>query len=91
MMLAATGALPRVIAARALDEVLTGGRNLSDALAAAGLHELEARDRSFASALAFGATRTHLRNQYIISLLVERPFRRRDSVIGGRRFPPTRC
>jgi len=81
MTLSATGALPRVIAARALDEVLTGGRNLSDALDAAGLHALEVRDRSFASALAFGATRTHLRNRYIISLLVDRPFRRRDSVI----------
>ena len=81
MTLPATGALPRVIAARALDAVLTGGRNLPDALAAAGLHELEGRDRSFASALAYGATRTHLRNRYIISLLVSRPFRRRDSVI----------
>ena len=62
----AIGALPRAIAARALDAVLTGGRNLPDGLAAAGLNELPPRDRSLASALAFGATRTHLRNRYII-------------------------
>lgn len=77
----AIGALPRAIAARALDAVLTGGRNLPDGLAAAGLNELPPRDRSLASALAFGATRTHLRNRYIIGLLADRPFRRRDSVI----------
>ncbi len=77
----AIGALPRAIAARALDGVLTGGRNLPDALAAAGLNDLAPRDRSLASALAFGATRTHLRNQYLIALLADRPFRRRDSVI----------
>jgi 16S rRNA (cytosine967-C5)-methyltransferase len=81
MTTAAAGAQPRAVAARALDAVLTRGQNLPAALEAAGLSELDPRDRSLASALAFGATRTHLRNQFIIDLLADRPFRRRDSVI----------
>jgi 16S rRNA (cytosine967-C5)-methyltransferase len=81
MTIAATGAKPRAVAALALDAVLSRGNNLQDALAAAGLNELQPRDRSFATALAFGAVRTHLRNQYLVSLLADRPFRRRDSVI----------
>jgi 16S rRNA (cytosine967-C5)-methyltransferase len=76
-----SGAAPRVIAARALDLVLSRGRNLDSALAEAGLDSLRERDRSLASALAYGATRTHLRNQHIINQLAARPFRRRDSVI----------
>jgi 16S rRNA (cytosine967-C5)-methyltransferase len=81
MTKAASGAAPRAIAARALDLVLSRGRNLDSALAEAGLDSLSERDRPLASALAYGAARTHLRNQHIINQLAARPFRRRDSVI----------
>jgi len=75
------GSAPRAVAARALDAVLSDGRNLDIALAEAGLDALDSRDRPLASALAYGAVRTHLRNACIIDQLVARPFRRRDSVI----------
>jgi len=61
--------------------VLTQGRNLDQALIEAGIEGLDDRDRSLAAALAYGAVRTHLRNQRIIELLVDRPFRSKDSVI----------
>jgi 16S rRNA (cytosine967-C5)-methyltransferase len=81
MTKSASGAAPRVIAARALDTMLSQGRNLDGSLAEAGLESLGERDRSLATALAYGAVRTHLRNKSIIDQLVARPFRRRDSVI----------
>jgi len=83
MSKSASGAAPRVIAARALDAVLSHGRNLDSGLAEAGLDSLGERDRSLASALAYGAVRTHYRNQCIIDQLVARPFRRRDSVVNA--------
>jgi 16S rRNA (cytosine967-C5)-methyltransferase len=76
-----SGALPRAVAARALDQVLTHGRNLDSALADSGLNSLSDRDRPLAGALAYGAVRTHLRNSYIIDALVDRSFRNRDSVV----------
>jgi len=83
MTKSARGAAPRAIAARALDLMLSRGRNLDRALAEAGLDSLGARDRSLANALAYGAVRNQLRNQRIIDQLVARPFRRRDSVIAA--------
>ena len=77
----ASGAQSRAVAARALDAVLCQGRNLDAALQAAGLATLGDRDRSLASALAYGAARTHLRNRFIIEQLASRPFRSRDSVV----------
>ncbi len=71
----------RAIAATAVHQVVHSGRNLNDALGHAGADELEPRDRSFVRALVFGTLRTHLRNRYIISKLVERPFRRRDLIV----------
>ena len=70
-----------MVAARALDTMLSQGRNLDSSLAEAGLESLGERDRSLATALAYGAVRNHLRNKSIIDQLVARPFRRRDSVI----------
>jgi len=83
MTKSASGAAPRAIAARALNTMLTQGRNLDSALAEAGLDSLGERDRSLASALAYGAVRNHLRNQRIIDQLVARPFKRKDSVIAA--------
>ena len=76
-----SGAFPRVVAARAVDQVLTQGRNLDVALANSGLEKLTDRDKPLATALAYGAVRTHLRNRCIIDELATRPFRNRDQII----------
>jgi 16S rRNA (cytosine967-C5)-methyltransferase len=76
-----SGALPRAIAARAVDAVLKKGRNLDAAFAEVRLDTLEPRDQSFVRALAYGTLRTHFRNRKLIELLVQRPIRNRDSVI----------
>jgi len=76
-----SGAIPRAIAARAVDAVVAGGRNLDLALAEAGISSVGELDRALATALAYGTLRTHLRNQYLISVLANRPFKRRDSTV----------
>ena len=77
----AQGARTRALAAMALLSVIEDGRNLDDGFAAAGLDELDARDRAFAKAIAFGTLRTHLRNAAVLSQLLDKPIRRKDAVI----------
>lgn len=76
-----SGAMPRAIAARAVDSVVTRGRNLDRALADADQQSLNAKDQSLAAALAYGAVRNHCRNRQLIRLLINKPLRARDSVI----------
>ncbi len=80
-MTAAAGALPRALAARAVDLVLNGRCNLDQALAKAGEAKLTGRDRSLCRALSFGTLRIHERNRFLISKLVDRPLRRRDHIV----------
>ena len=75
------GALPRALAARAVDAVLRQGRNLDAALAVEKISALVDRDRSLVHALAYGTLRTHLRNAALINLLLEKPLKKKDSVI----------
>jgi 16S rRNA (cytosine967-C5)-methyltransferase len=78
-----TGALPRALAARAVDAVLRQGRNLDAALVFKEMGELVDRDKSLVHALAYGTLRTHLRNAALIDLLLEKPLKKKDSVIGA--------
>ncbi len=75
------GALPRALAARAVDAVLRQGRNLDAALAVEKIGALVDRDRSLVHALAYGTLRTHLRNAALINLLLKKPLKKKDSVI----------
>jgi 16S rRNA (cytosine967-C5)-methyltransferase len=73
------GARTRAIAAEIIDAVISDGRSLDAAIAA---HELRlpASDRPMSRMLAYGVLRHHWQLQEWISELVNRPFRRRDSV-----------
>ena len=73
----------RVVAATAVDAVLNKGRNLDDALTGAGIDKTNEADRAMGRALVFGTLRTQLRNQRVLDLLADRPFRRRDSLIAA--------
>lgn len=75
------GVATRAMAARAVDQVLNSGTNLESALSGCGFDHLEARDRAFVRALSAGTLRTHLRNLYIIRQLVDRPLKRKDSLV----------
>ncbi|MEE4185353.1 MAG: 16S rRNA (cytosine(967)-C(5))-methyltransferase RsmB [Gammaproteobacteria bacterium] len=77
----ATGGVARARAAELVDAVLTHGRNLDAAFAAADLQTLSERDRAFVKALSFGTLRVHARNERLLEQLLQRPLRRRDSVI----------
>jgi 16S rRNA (cytosine967-C5)-methyltransferase len=69
------------VAARAVDGVLTSGRSLERAFAAADIDALPDRDRAQAQALAYGSLRWHHRNRLIIGELLDHPLAPRDSVV----------
>ena len=79
----ASGAMPRAMAARAVDAVLKKGRNLDAVFADLGVETLDPRDQAFVRALAYGTLRTHLRNRKLIALLLAKPIRNKDSVIAA--------
>jgi 16S rRNA (cytosine967-C5)-methyltransferase len=76
------GARVRATAATVVDAVVTGGRSLDAALLE---HEsrLSPDDRALLRMLCYGTLRRHWRLQSWISALVDRPLRRRDSVINA--------
>ena len=76
------GARIRATAATIVDAVVTAGRSLDVALAE---HEpqLAPDDRALLRMLCYGALRRHWRLQSWIAALVDRPLRRRDSVINA--------
>jgi len=76
-----SGALTRALAAKAVDGVITHGRNLDAALHQHIHQELSDRDKSLVRALAYGALRTHLRNRAIIKMLIQKPLKKKDSVV----------
>jgi len=80
-MASVTGGAARAEAAGLVDAVLTRGRNLDAAFAAADLDAFSERDQAFVKALSFGTLRVHARNQRLLEQLLQRPLRRRDSVI----------
>jgi 16S rRNA (cytosine967-C5)-methyltransferase len=72
------GVEARAAAARAVDAVLSNRGNLDQALSTS---ELAGRDRALCRALAFGALRTHERNRWLLSQLLDKPMRKRERVI----------
>ncbi len=77
----AQGTATRSTAAKAVQSVVHQGRNLDAALEAAGIENLDERDRAFVRALVFGTLRTHLRNVWIIRQLMDKPLRNRDRIV----------
>ena len=76
------GARLRAAAAEAVNAVVTGGRSLDTALAESE-SRISAEDHSSLRMLCFGTLRHHWRLQSWIDVLVNRPIRRRDSVINA--------
>ena len=76
------GARLRAAAAEAVNAVVMGGRSLDTALTQSEAR-IAAADRSLLRMLCFGTLRRHWRLQSWIDALVDRPIRRRDSVINA--------
>jgi 16S rRNA (cytosine967-C5)-methyltransferase len=76
------GAQVRAAAAEAVNAVIANGRSLDVALAAAE-ERVSSDDRSLLRMLCFGTLRNHWRLQEWINALVDRPLKKRDSVINA--------
>jgi len=80
--MANAGARTRAVAAEVVDAVVSGGQSLDAAIA-----EREARvvpaDRSLFRMLCFGTLRHHWQLQHWIGQLIDRPLKKRDSVINA--------
>jgi 16S rRNA (cytosine967-C5)-methyltransferase len=72
----------RATAATIVDAVVTGGRSLDAAIADHETRVVPA-DRALVRLLCYGTLRRHWRLQSWISMLVDRPLKRRDSVINA--------
>ncbi len=76
------GARVRAAAAEAINDVVSKGRSLDAALAAAE-SRVASDDRSLLRMLCFGTLRHHWRIQEWIDELLDRPLKKRDSVINA--------
>lgn len=76
------GARVRAAAAEAVDEVISKGRSLDTALATAETR-VAGDDRSLLRMLCFGTLRNHWRLQEWANALLDRPLKKRDSVINA--------
>ena len=74
------GAKLRATCARAVDDVISRGRSLDTALAE---HEIDERDRSLYRMLAFGTLRQHFRLRDRQNSLLDKPLRKRDSLVAA--------
>ena len=76
------GARLRAAAAQVVDAVVTSGKSLDSALSA---HEpqVATEDRALLRLLCYGTLRRHWRLQFWIGRLLNRPLKRRDSVINA--------
>ena len=75
-----SGAWLRAEAATALEAVVTDGRSLDSALAAAE-EMVDEKDRPMLRMLVYGALRHHFRLREQLGLLLDRPLKKRDKVI----------
>jgi 16S rRNA (cytosine967-C5)-methyltransferase len=75
-----TGARTRARAAEAIDAVVSKGRSLDAALAAAE-KSINPSERSLLRVLCYGALRSHWRLRSQIAALLDRPLKAKDSVI----------
>ena len=76
------GAWVRAAAAQAVDDVVSNGRSLDTALATAETR-VSADDRSLLRMLCFGTLRNHWRLQECANSLLDRPLKKRDSIISA--------
>ena len=74
------GAAVRAAAARVVDAVASSGRSLDDMLVSIEADVVD-RDRPLLRMLCYGTLRSHWRLQSWIDQLVERPIRKRDSIV----------
>lgn len=70
----------RLVAARVIDEV-TQGRSLSDCLETSLSTILDARDRAFVQALCYGVCRFYTSLDVVLSYLLKKPLKAKDSDI----------
>lgn len=75
-----SGARVRAACARAVDEVISRGRSLDAAL---DTHDVGDRDRSLYRMLAFGTIRQHFRLRDLQNQLLDKPLRKRDSLVAA--------
>ena len=76
------GAQLRAAAATAVDDVVSKGRSLDVAIAAAEAR-ISPDDRALLRMLAYGTVRQHWRLQEWVDGLLDRPLKKRDSVINA--------
>ena len=76
------GAKLRATAAQVVDSVVTGGRSL-DAALVEGEDRVLAEDRALLRLLCYGVLRQHWLLQFWIDKLLDRPLKKRDSVINA--------
>ena len=76
------GVETRAAAARAVDAVATSGRSLDEALAREEL-TVDIAERALVRMLAYGTLRHYWRLQWYITQLLQRPLRKRDSVVNA--------
>jgi 16S rRNA (cytosine967-C5)-methyltransferase len=75
------GAGSRAAAARCVDSVLCHGRSIDAALEESIGENCSDRDRSLILALAYGTLRTHLRNVALLGQLLDKPLKKKDSIV----------
>ncbi|RZV36744.1 MAG: 16S rRNA (cytosine(967)-C(5))-methyltransferase RsmB [Chromatiales bacterium] len=80
--MANAGARTRAVAAEVVDAVVSGGQSL-DAAIAERESNVVPTDRSLLRMLCFGTIRNHWRLQHWIGQLLNRPLKKRDSVINA--------
>ena len=80
--MASAGTKVRAIAAEVVNAVQTGGQSL-DAVIAANEERVSPQDRSLLRMLCYGTLRHHWELQSWIGQLLERPLKRKDSVINA--------
>ena len=80
--MANAGARTRAVAAEVVDAVVSGGQSL-DAAIAERESKVVPTDRSLLRMLCFGTIRNHWRLQHWIGQLLNRPLKKRDSVINS--------
>ena len=83
MAISSTGAASRAVAARCIDDVLNHGISLDAAFEREGVNELDERDQSFVRAQSYGAIRLQLRNAALLELLLDKPLKQKDSILGA--------
>jgi len=71
---------PRLASVHVLQQVITQGRNLPDALASAG-KKLDIKDRALTQAICYGTIRYYSQLEFVAQQLLQKPFKEKDQDI----------